>query len=462
MTSIHSIWPEAFVERIRKQFPDTADSFLASLDRDAGTSVRINPRKFKATAGAEKIPWCTTGLFLPERPLFALDPLWHAGAYYVQEASSMFLEQIINQIKADHPLTVLDLCAAPGGKSTHLSTLFGQDDLIVSNEVIRSRIPVLNENISKWGYPNVLITSSDARAFGNAGPLFDVLVIDAPCSGEGLFRRAPEAAGEWSVANAELCAVRQRRILADSWACLKDGGYLIYSTCTFNPAENEENLHWLRSHGNFSGVRVPLDLQWQADELEYQGIYGYHFLPSKVKGEGFFIALLQKQEATPPLFLPSKFKNRLQKTSQVPPRWILQPETKKFYQHQDQLKFIPAHREAEILYLFETIHVIKAGTTAGQLIRNDVLPDHELAMSVDLNAQAFPRTELTTEDALKYLGKEQFSLETVNTSWQLVTFRDTPLGFIKNLGRRFNNYYPKSWRLRMQTGISVPLWYDHQ
>lgn len=462
MTSNKDLWPEAFVQRIRKQFPGLADSFLESLSHDAGTSVRINPRKFKATVSAEKIPWCTTGFFLAERPQFALDPLWHAGAYYVQEASSMFLEQVMKQIKADHPLTVLDLCAAPGGKSTHLSTLFGQDDLIVSNEVIRSRIPVLNENISKWGYPNVLITSSDAREFGNAGPLFDVLVVDAPCSGEGLFRRAPEAAGEWSVANTELCAVRQRRILADSWACLKDGGYLAYSTCTFNPAENEENLHWLRSHGNFSGVRVPLDPQWQAEELEYHGIYGYRFLPSKVKGEGFFIALLQKQEATPPLFLPSKFKNRLQKTNQLPSHWILQPETKKFFQHRDQLKFIPARREAEILYLFETTHVIKAGTTAGQLIRNDVLPDHELAMSADLNAQAFPRTELTTEDALKYLGKEQFRLETAHTPWQLVTFRGTPLGYIKNLGKRFNNYYPKSWRLRMQTGVPVPLWHDLQ
>ncbi|MGV8096854.1 MAG: RNA methyltransferase [Mangrovibacterium sp.] len=460
MTSFDPSWPEAFVERIRKQFPDIADSFLESLHSDAGISVRINSVKFQAKISSKRVPWCTTGYFLEERPLFALDPLWHAGAYYVQEASSMFLEQVFEQINADHPLLVLDLCAAPGGKSTHLSSLLKPDDFLVSNEVIRSRLPVLTENLTKWGHSNNLICSSDARQFGDAGALFDVLVIDAPCSGEGLFRRSPEAATEWSVENAALCAVRQRRILADSWACLKNSGYLIYSTCTFNPAENEENLHWLRSQGNFTSIPVPLSPEWNIDETEYEGIYGYRFLPSNVKGEGFFIALLQKNEETPPFRFSSKFKTRLQKSTKIPADWIKHPDTKKIFQHQDQLRFIPARWENEILYLFETVNVIKAGTTAGQLVRNDVLPDHELAMSLELNQDAFPVSELQQEDALKYIGRNPFNLKAEKTPWQLVTFRQIPLGFIKNLGNRFNNYYPKAWRLRMQADATANRWYD--
>lgn len=462
MTSIHSIWPEAFTKRIRNQFSDDADSFLESLMHDARVSIRINPAKFQGKITEEKIPWCTTGYFLKERPQFALDPLWHAGAYYVQEASSMFMEQVFKQIKTDHPILVLDLCAAPGGKSTHLSSLLCQDDFLVSNEVIRSRVPALTENLSKWGGPNTLISSSDPKQFGNAGALFDVLVIDAPCSGEGLFRRSPEAATEWSVEHAALCAVRQRRILADSWACLKDGGYLVYSTCTFNPAENEENIHWLRSQGHFVSVPVSLNPDWNIEEVQYEGINGYRFLPSRVKGEGFFIALLQKKEETPPLRFPSRFKTRLQKSSKVPAGWINHPDIMKIFQHQDQLRFIPARWETEILYLFETVNVLKAGTTAGQLIRNEVLPDHELAMSLEMNQDAFPKDALLREDALKYLSRDQFSLTPDKAPWQLITFREIPLGFIKNLGKRFNNYYPKNWRLRMQSNAPVNLWYDQR
>ncbi len=460
MTSIHSIWPEAFTERIRKQFPDTAGSFLESLTNDARVSVRINPAKFRETIDEEKIPWCSAGYFLDERPLFALDPLWHAGAYYVQEASSMFMEQVFGQVKKEHPLLVLDLCAAPGGKSTHLCSLLGKDDLIVSNEVIRSRVPVLMENICKWGYSNTLVSSSDAKEFGNAGALFDVLIIDAPCSGEGLFRRFPEAALEWSAENAALCALRQRRILTDSWACLKEGGYLIYSTCTFNPAENEENLHWLRSQSKFRSVRVPLNPDWKIDEVEYEGIYGYRFLPSSAEGEGFFIALIHKNEETPPFRFPSRFRTKLQKLSQIPAGWINQPEAMRIFGHRNQVKFFPVRWEAEILYLFDAANVLKAGTTAGQLIRNEVLPDHELAMSLEMNQDAFPKTELSCDDALKYLAREQFSLNPDKASWQLITFRKIPLGFIKNLGNRFNNYYPTSRRLRMQFGAPVDLWYD--
>ncbi|MCW0481410.1 methyltransferase RsmF C-terminal domain-like protein [Gaoshiqia sediminis] len=460
MTAQKNTWPAAFTERIRKQFPDTAGQFIEFLDQDVNVSIRLNADKMNLQPRLAEIPWCTTGYFLPERPVFALDPLWHAGAYYVQEASSMFLEQVFGQIRLDHPKLVLDLCAAPGGKSTHLNSLLGQADLLVANEVIRARVPVLIENLTKWGHTNFLVSNSDPRQFGELGALFDVLVIDAPCSGEGLFRRDPEAALEWSPENANLCAVRQRRILAESWSCVKGGGYLVYSTCTFNPAENEENLSWLKKQGGFTSIRIPLRPDWNIEEMEQDGIWGYRFLPHKVQGEGFFVALLRKTEETNPVRFPRKYKTLLQKPVALPQNWVLSPETKKFFQHQDRLKFIPADWEPEILFLFEKINLVKAGTTLGLVKKKDILPEHELSMCLDLNGAVFHPVELSLEGALKYLGREQFNLSLEGNDWHLASFRGIPLGFLKNLGTRFNNYYPKEWRLRMQDRKAVQLWYD--
>ncbi|MGD9930310.1 MAG: hypothetical protein AB7U05_09835 [Mangrovibacterium sp.] len=460
MTAQKNTWPKAFIERIRTQFPEAAGQFIEALDQDANISIRLNADKMNLEPRLEEIPWCSTGYFLPERPVFALDPLWHAGAYYVQEASSMFLEQVFGQIRIDHPKLVLDLCAAPGGKSTHLNSLLRQDDLLVANEVIRARVPVLIENLTKWGHDNFLVSSSDAKQFGEMGALVDVLVIDAPCSGEGLFRRDPKAGGEWSPENANLCAVRQRRILAESWGCLKSGGYLVYSTCTFNPAENEENLNWLKTQGDYASIRIPLQPEWQIEEFEQNGIWAYRFLPHKVRGEGFFVALLQKTEETQPVRFPRKFKTMLQKPVVLPQNWLLRTDTKKFFQHQDQLKFLPAAWEKEILFLFEKINLVKAGTTMGLVKKKDILPEHELSMCLELNPEFFFPAELSLEEALRYLGREQFNLSLTGNDWHLAAFRGIPLGFLKNLGTRFNNYYPKEWRLRMQDRQAVQLWYD--
>lgn len=459
MTTPSNHWPSDFVGRIREQFPQTADDFIQALDFQARVSVRLNKQKYRSAPNLAPVPWANQACFLEERPVFALDPLWHAGAYYVQEASSMFLEQAFQQVEIEGPKMVLDLCAAPGGKSTHLNSLIKDDDLLVSNEVIRSRVPILIENLTKWGHSNFVVSNSDAKQFGELGALFDVLVIDAPCSGEGLFRRDPEAANEWSPENAKLCSVRQRRILAESWPALKQGGYLIYSTCTFNPAENEENLDWLRSQGGFESVRIPLQDEWNIDELEHNGIYGYRFLPHKVKGEGFFISVLKKTEETTAVRFPKKFKTRLQRPASLPNGWIQTPENKIFFQHNDQLKFMPAAWEREILLLFEKLNLVKGGTHFGTLKKKDILPEHELAMLNERAPEAFELVELTQEDALKYLARDNFQLQLSGKNWQLAAFSETPLGFVKNLGTRFNNYYPKEWRLRMQDRRNSGLWY---
>lgn len=454
------VWPIAFTDRIKQQFPETASEFIDALQHDVRVSIRLNEQKWNTEVSLPVVPWASRAHFLPERPVFALDPLWHAGAYYVQEASSMFLEQAFQQIQLDGPKMVLDLCAAPGGKSTHLNSLIKADDLLVSNEVIRARTSILTENLKKWGHDNFAVTNNDPKQFGQLGALFDVLVIDAPCSGEGLFRRDPEAANEWSTDNTKLCAVRQRRILAESWDCLKTGGYLLYSTCTFNPEENEENLAWLRTHGEFESIRIPLADDWQVDSVQKDGIFGYRFLPHKVQGEGFFISILRKTENCAPARFPKKQKTRLQKASQAPTDWITHSDDKLFFQHQDQIKYLHKRWERELLLLFDQLNVLKGGSLVASLKKRDLLPEHELAMSTALAKGVFDELELSQPDALKYLARDNFQLDLSGKNWQLAAFNGTPLGFLKNLGNRFNNYYPKEWRLRMQDHSSRQLWYQ--
>ncbi|MES1226926.1 MAG: RsmB/NOP family class I SAM-dependent RNA methyltransferase, partial [Bacteroidota bacterium] len=200
------------------------------------TSVRVNPNRtfnveYSTLNVQGKVPWSSNGYYLSERPSFTTDPLFHAGAYYVQEASSMFLEEAVKQTcDLSKPLKVLDLCAAPGGKSTLLQSIISNESLLISNEVIKSRVNILSENITKWGAANVVVTNNDPKDFQRLPEYFDLIVIDAPCSGSGLFRKDPEAITEWSSDNVMLCSQRQQRILADILPCLKPGGILIYST----------------------------------------------------------------------------------------------------------------------------------------------------------------------------------------------------------------------------------------
>jgi 16S rRNA C967 or C1407 C5-methylase (RsmB/RsmF family) len=247
--------------------------FEESLNAPTPVSIRLNPTKLKKELPLEKVAWAEQGYYLKERPLFVADPLWHAGAYYVQEASSMALEQAFKKIKElnNGQLSLLDLCAAPGGKSTHIASLLNENDVLVSNEVIRTRVPVLNENLTKWGFPNIIITNSDSKDFEHCGEVFDVIVVDAPCSGEGLFRKDENAVNEWSTANAEMCSLRQKRIVDQIINCLKPGGFIIYSTCTYNPNENELQVKNLCEQG-FEPIAFTFNGQTAAQHQCYQHI----------------------------------------------------------------------------------------------------------------------------------------------------------------------------------------------
>ena len=268
-----------------------ADALIAALQTERQTSIRINPLKI-SNLNLPKVPWCSSGYYLEKRPIFTLNPLFHAGAFYVQEASSMFLEQIIQPI-ATRPLRVLDVCAAPGGKTTLALSLLPQGSILVANEVIKSRAQILSENLLKWGHSNCIVTNNDPKNFGFLKGFFDLVIVDAPCSGEGMFRKDDNAVSEWSPENVDLCSKRQLRILYDIWDCLAAEGTLIYSTCTFNERENEDVVSRFIAENNAKCEKIALQQEWNITEWEKNGAISYRFFPHKTKGEGFSVSVIR-------------------------------------------------------------------------------------------------------------------------------------------------------------------------
>jgi 16S rRNA C967 or C1407 C5-methylase (RsmB/RsmF family)/NOL1/NOP2/fmu family ribosome biogenesis protein len=422
------------------------------------TSVRFNPNK---PASHElpvslKVPWSSQGYYLSERPSFILDPLLHAGVYYVQEASGMFLEQALRQsVDLAQPLRVLDLCAAPGGKSTLLQSLINQDSLLVSNEVIKPRAAILEENLTKWGAPNVLITNNDPADFAKLENFFDVIVIDAPCSGSGLFRRDPEAIKEWSEQHVQLCCQRQHRILADVYPALKQGGILIYSTCSYSKQENEEVLDWICDELDVKPVSLLLDTAWQIVTVhsDKHHLPAYRFFPDKIQGEGFFITCLRKEDGGTAQLRPPK-KSILQKLSKnetaIAGRWLKTGLSLQLLKQGDRILAIPAAQESALMAIVEKLYVRSAGISLGKIAGNDLVPDHALAVSTIVNDQIVS-VSLKRPEALQYLRKEEVSIESAHKGWALVRYKGVALGWVKMLQNRNNNYYPSSWRI-LKTG----------
>ena len=409
------------------------------------TSLRLNPfKKSEIVNRKSKIPWTEYGYYLETRPSFTFDPLFHAGCYYVQEASSMFLEQALRQtVDLSQPLKVLDLCAAPGGKSTHLLSLISNESLLVSNEVIRSRANILNDNISKWGCSNVIVTNNDPRDFQRLENYFDVIVVDAPCSGSGLFRRDPEAIEEWSEQNVALCCQRQQRILADVLPALKNGGMLIYSTCSYSKQEDEEICDWLKSNLKVKSQKLKVKSEWGVSETEE----GLRFWPDKVKGEGFFIACFRKddgnhKETYLPKIKAEKFSNSemeiLNKNVDV--------EGISFLRNREIIQAIPVKLLADINFLLTKLHVMNYGTKVGEIIKEKLVPDHGLALS-NIISDKIQRIELDYDQAIQYLKKKELNLQTAEKGRGLVTYEGHPLGWINILSNRINNYYPKELRI---------------
>ena len=282
------------------------ERYLKSFEEEAPVSIRLNPGKMSEVKGkkpevmdGEPVPWCRYGYYLKQRPNFTFDPLFHAGCYYVQEAASMFLDKVLRQSLTSHlsPLTSLDLCAAPGGKSTLLRSVLPETCVLYSNEPIRNRASILLENVTKWGYANHYVTNVYPEAYRKSKQRFDIILCDVPCSGEGMFRKDEATIREWSPQNVEKCWQLQRDIVSDAWACLNNGGLFIYSTCTFNTKENEENIRWMLSEfDDAKVVHIETKPEWNITGSLLDGFDEpvYRFIPGISRGEGLFMCVLRK------------------------------------------------------------------------------------------------------------------------------------------------------------------------
>lgn len=427
------------------------ESFLDALNKPAPVSVRYHPRRSVAPSG-DPIPWCATGRYLSQRPSFTLDPIFHGGGYYVQEASSMLIEAVVQQtVDVTQPMVALDLCGAPGGKSTHLLGLMHQDSFLFANEAIRTRVSLLTENLEKWGYPNVLITQNDPADFHRLPEYFDLMLVDAPCSGEGLFRKEPDAMAEWSHRQVELCALRQRRILTDTWRSLKPGGVMIYSTCTYNSKENIENIRWLQETTGCESLPLRLDPSWGVREAGDGNCFAYQCFPHRVRGEGFFFAALRK----PGIGHEKEFraKDRLRYPSRTElsevRNWLQPTDDYLFYFHGTQVRAISNRHKNHLLAALETLHVSQAGVGVGEIKKNRVVPDHALALSLARNRETLPGLALSRDQALAYLRMETLQLPGASQGFQVVEYDGLGLGWINVLPGRVNNLFPSSRRIRM-------------
>ncbi len=450
--------PQKFEEKIRDLLGADAESFFLALENNPITSIRKNPfKKSIAFDDEEKVAWCEDGRYLAQRPSFIADPLFHAGAYYVQESSSMFLHHVLKQIlsQENRAVKVLDLCAAPGGKSTLINSLLSENDLLVSNEIIRSRVDVLDENLMRWGQPNVFISNNDPKDFTSLKAFFDIILVDAPCSGEGMFRKDKKAIDEWSESNVVLCAARQQRIVDDILPALKPGGFLIYSTCTFNQLENEENVKWMMNEYGLLNVKIDINSNHQISESSNQPssphpfISSFRFYPHKVKGEGLFISVLQK-----PTDIIVTQKYREQKLTFVQRKnldeiksWITNADEFEFIEWNKNIHAINKNHIKDLAVLAKYLHLKNAGVLMGEMMNDKLLPAHQLAMSNKLSKSVMS-IEVTKEQAIKYLRKDTLILtEKHEQGIYLLTYQGLGIGWVKVLQNRINNYLPTHLRI---------------
>ncbi len=445
---------------------DNARIAFSAFEEEPATSVRLNPFKPGADfgCGSTQVPWSRYGLMLDSRPRFTLDPMLHAGGYYVQDSSAMFPGYIFRkilqkmQLPGDRPLRVLDLCAAPGGKTTDLAASLrlaaGERFLLVANEVMRQRAGILADNVRIWGDPNVMVTSSDPEAFGRLKGFFDIILADVPCSGEGMFRKDPEAVAQWSEETVNLCQARQKRIIADVWDALADGGMMIYSTCTFNRAENDMNIDWLL--GNFVGTVFSEPLP----ESEMPGVmrteYGYLLVPGLVKGEGQYCSAVIKsgnRDTQPASRSKRRAESRSGNTAGSALKKII-PENifntgVVLKEKNGVIKAVPAAIAGDEESVAAATAVLVSGCAAGTVKGKDLVPSPDLALSLILSEGAFPSADVDRPTALSYLHRDQINPPCPAKGHNIVRYGGLALGFIKNIGNRCNNLHPMSRRIRM-------------
>ncbi|MEY4603682.1 MAG: hypothetical protein RIT43_974 [Bacteroidota bacterium] len=444
MTDKRIALPQAFVERVKNDSL-LGTALLDALELSSPVSIRLNPMKRPPEMKLEKpVDWCAHAWYLHERPNYTLDPLFHGGCYYPQEAGSMTLDHVLRSLPLTSDPLILDLCAAPGGKSTLITSFLNGNGLLVANEILPQRASILRENISKWGQTNTIVTNNQPKDFNRLPHFFDVVVVDAPCSGEGMFRKDYQSRMEWSEKTTLNCAIRQKEILSDSWETLIPGGYLIYSTCTLNRIENEDIMLWAMETFGATPEKFDMPDRVSPDRNNL----GWYCIPGVSESEGFYLCVLKK----PPedLNTKKKYRSTLKKISLSQDMLeFIASDKSVFYQRDEWIYALPLAQEERMLIVQSHLRVLKFGVALGQVTKKGIIPSEELALSTNLLPQNSTATELTLNEALKYLKGETFSCSGKD-GWNLVTYKGQGLGWIKQIGRRFNNNYPKEWRIRMK------------
>lgn len=450
-------WKQQFLASLDGVMGFEKDAFIHAHQTAAPVSIRLNPSKafdpkdvFAAAGIMGEVPWCPDGYYLHNRPVFTLEPLLHAGAFYVQEASSMFIRHVLDSVfQQDKNLKALDLCAAPGGKTTLIASLpyFGT---VLANEIIQSRVGVLAENMVKWGSSHVLISNNDPEEVALLGEQFDLVLTDAPCSGSGLFRKDEAAMDEWSPAAVELCAARQKRILQHAMSLVKDGGYLLYSTCSYSLLENEVNADFIMASGLFESVAIEVKDEWGIVKTESAKHHAscFRFYPNRLSGEGFFCAMFRKTGG-------SSSAEDIQQSKPFPAarivqQWLQHPIPDMAFHMKDNTVFM---LEAASFSAYQEwsgfLKIRKSGLKMGDLIREELVPDHELAMSPYLSSET-PVIELDKERAIRYLRKDDVTVDRAALGWHIVKYSNQAIGWAKMVNGRLKNHYPLNWRILMQ------------
>lgn len=453
--------PEQFISRMQRELGVAeAEALCAALETEPSTSVRLNPAKMAEQKwGGGRVAWSDYGYLLGERPAFTLDPDFHAGAYYVQEASSQFAGYIVSMAvggaEACKGLRVLDMCAAPGGKSTHYATLVGERGLVVANEINRSRAAVLADNARKWGLGNMVVTCNDSARVADFEEWFDVVAVDAPCSGEGMFRKSDEACEQWSEANVAMCAERQWEILQNAFRSLKPGGVLLYSTCTFNRTEDEDVVG--RACEEFGDELlavddIPIGDDWGVVTGREGVFQTFRFFPHRLTGEGMFMAVARKAGlATSRRRMPKARRKVMEavdkRTAQELSRWVKESEQMQFFAAGDTLYGCRKEHYDEVEALAGTLAVIYSGVAMGQVFKGKLKPDGALALYAGVNHDAVACCEVDEQEALKFLRKQDMDAAQFSEGVNMVLYGGRPLGFVKRVGARVNNMYPNSLRI---------------
>ena len=448
--------PIAFTERMRKQLgAEEAESLFAALDSASPVAVRLNPAKSGdegVWSNGEAIAWSKNGRKLKERPSFTLDTAFHAGAYYVQEAASQFIDHIISHEELQGK-RVLDMCSAPGGKTTIYSTAVGEDGLVLANEYVRSRANILADNVRKWGMGNVLVTNNAPEHIAQFEGWFDVVAVDAPCSGEGMFRKEEVAREDWSEEAVKMCAARQLSIVREAWQSLKEGGLFIYSTCTFNEDEDEGLLRaFIDESGDVfePSQRIDIDENWGVVRGEVGAFQTFRFFPHKTDSEGLFVAVARKSEPTTQR-TPKARKKVMQEVDKASrkelSRWLQQPDNHTFAMVADTIYAYRTEQFKAVQALSEGLTAIYSGVAMGQIFKGKLKPDWALSQYVALERKAVAVEEADEARALDYLRKKDIAVGDMTEGINLVTHNGRALGFAKRVGARCNNLYPNSLKI---------------